>query len=142
MPDDDAYQYLLRLLSKREYSRHQLEQKAQARYPSEEITPALDRLTEQRFLSDERFAAAYTRHLRDIQHYGPVLIRQRLAQAGLDSATIHTALEEEYPPETLHEQLCLWAEKRHMTTPASQKDLQFLLRKGFLWDDIRRAGLL
>lgn len=89
-----AANYLLYLLSKREYSEAQLRQKLKLKeYESEEIEQAIERAKENRWQSDERFCASYLRY-RALQGYGPRRLRQELRQKGVKDSVISLEMEQ------------------------------------------------
>ncbi len=96
-PKDDpdaAYAAALRLLARREHSALELRRKLDQRgFAAALITPALERLQGEGYLSDERFAASLARHRAD-QGYGELRIRAELAQHGVDGSAVERALAE------------------------------------------------
>ncbi len=80
------------LLARREHARAELVSKLRQRgFPADEIVTTLDRLEAEGLLSDERFAEAYVRQ-RAGKGFGPVRIRQELAQRGIDGPLSEAAL--------------------------------------------------
>lgn len=91
---EDAYAAGLRLLARREHGTQELGRKLEQRgFNSAAIEPALERLREDGYLSDARFAAALARH-RAAQGYGDLRIRAELAQHGVEQVLTDAALEE------------------------------------------------
>lgn len=89
-----AINYLLYLLSKREYSEAQLRQKLKLKeYGEEEIEQAISRAKENNWQSDERFCASYIRY-RALQGYAPRRLRQELRQKGVKDGLITLQLDE------------------------------------------------
>src|SRR3546814_8305284 len=89
----DAYNKALALLARREYSRRDLARRLAARgLDADAIESALDRLAEQGFQNDERFAGAFARP-RAAADYGPVRIRAELLGDGIVEEQIDAALE-------------------------------------------------
>ena len=89
-PQDKAYRLwpALGLLARREQSRRELKRKlGQKGYERDEADAALDRLEEQHYQDDERFAGMLVRN-RAGQGYGPVRIRMELKTHGLEDAAI------------------------------------------------------
>lgn len=59
----EAYNYCIRLLSRRDYSRYKLSKKLKERdYSIEETDEVLDKLIEQKYLREEEYARIRTRH--------------------------------------------------------------------------------
>jgi regulatory protein len=129
-----AYAKALGLLARREHSRRELGRKLrQGGYAGEEAEQALDRLGQQRYQDDDRFAEVLVRS-RAAQGYGPLRLRAELKSHGLPEARIRQALDEAGVD---------WAEAaaaqlRRRYGPAAaadpaekQRRAQFLLRRGF-----------
>jgi regulatory protein len=88
-----AYDKALGLLARREHSRKELRQKLSRNgYAGEEAGAALDRLGEQHYQDDERFAQALIRN-RSAQGYGPMRLRAELKSHGLSEARIRDLLD-------------------------------------------------
>ena len=89
----DAYQRALGLLVRREHSRRDLSRKlAQRGVEPAEADAAVERLAEQGYQDDGRFAASFARD-RASSGYGPVRIRVELAGHGLGEDAIQLALD-------------------------------------------------
>lgn len=103
------------------------------------------RLVELRYLSDEQFAADYTRLRKEGQKFGRRRVEQDLAMKGvgkeLVASTIATAYEDVDEPE-LARQYC---ERKRMRAPANEKEtaraMGRLMRAGFsstaIWKVLR-----
>lgn len=88
-----AINYLLYLVSKREYSEAELRRKLhQKEYDTEEIDGAIERAQAQNWQSDERFCSSFLRY-RALQGYGPRRLRQELRQKGVKDWLITQELE-------------------------------------------------
>lgn len=89
-----ALNYVVNLLSRREYSEYEIRQKmAQKAFTDEEIEVTLAKVQERGWQSDVRFTENYLRN-RAERGYGLRRIRQELNQKGIASCTIEQALEE------------------------------------------------
>ena len=81
-------------LSRREHATYELSQKLLAKgYESEVVSVALERLSDQGLLSDERFTEAFINQ-RINRGSGPLKIRAELRQKGISDAMIGTFLNE------------------------------------------------
>ena len=81
-------------LSRREHATQELLQKLLAKgHDSDDITEALQRLTEQGLLSDQRFTEDFI-NLRIKRGSGPLKIRAELRQKGISDAMIESFLNE------------------------------------------------
>lgn len=82
------------LLARREHGRIELSRKLRSRgAPAELIEPALDRLAEEGLLSEARYLESFVR-MRANAGYGPLRIREELAQRGLAREVIEQALRD------------------------------------------------
>jgi regulatory protein len=92
-PKRTAYDKALGLLARREHSRRELKTKLrQDGYEGEEATAAIDRLGEQHYQDDDRFAEVLLRS-RIAQGYGPMRLRMELKTHGLSDARIRELME-------------------------------------------------
>ena len=133
-PKRNAYDKALGLLARREHSRRELTLKLrQGGYEGEEAGAALDRLGEQHYQDDDRFAEMLVRS-RVAQGYGPMRLRAELKSHGLADARIREVLdaaEVDWPAMAA-------AQLRRRFGAAATSDheervrrAQFLLRRGF-----------
>ena len=129
-----AYAKALGLLARREHSRRELRLKLKQRgYEGGEAGEALDRLGEQHYQDDDRFAEVLVRS-RASQGYGPVRLRAELKSHGLSDAKIRAVLEEagvDWDAQALAQ-----LRRRFGTGSAPDREerarrAQFLLRRGF-----------
>ncbi|WP_322627935.1 regulatory protein RecX [Halothiobacillus sp.] len=93
-PDDatQAEKIALGLLTRREHSRYELQTKLRQRgFVREVIGVVLDRLAEQGWQSDVRYAESYVR-MRIARGYGEAAIQAELRQRGVDSPLAHQTL--------------------------------------------------
>ena len=96
-PEKQLWQSALNVLSRREHSRKELQQKlARTLNEPEAIDAVLNRLEEDGLVSDTRFTESFIRmHLG--RGHGPMRIRQALEQKGVEEEVVSTALEEANP---------------------------------------------
>ena len=81
-----AYERALKLLAMREHSAKEIRDKLSSRgYGREEIDEAILKLTEERSLSDERFASAFIRSRLRRNPEGMPILRIRLREKGVPS---------------------------------------------------------
>ena len=96
-PKEDSrsvYDKALGLLARREHSARELKTKLAVRgHAASEAGAAIDRLKDQQYQSDERFAASLARR-RATQGYGPRRIGAELRSHGLGDAAIREVLAE------------------------------------------------
>ncbi|WP_109126116.1 regulatory protein RecX [Dyella sp. C11] len=133
-PKTSAYDRALGLLARREHSRRELKLKLRQKgYEGEEAGEAIDRLGEQHYQDDERFAGSLIRS-RVAQGYGPMRVRAELKSHGLSDARIRALLDEA----GIDWQASALAQVRRRFGGGSPPDrdekarrAQFLLRRGF-----------
>jgi len=132
----------VRLLSRREHSACELQQKLLQRgFEGVEIKQALDALEQGGWLSDQRFAETYVR-MRQQKGFGPVRIAMELRERGVEDATIEqavassevdwqTSLSEQYEKKFRNKTITDYADKA--------KRIRFLQYRGFSLQDIYRC---
>jgi regulatory protein len=132
----------LGLLARREHSRHELQQKLLQKLPidgdRETIAALLDKLTEQRLLSDERFTEAYV-SMRARKGYGPTRIAMELAERGVDSELAQSFLDQRNDWDALLAQT--WEKKfnsRPANYPEKARQMRFLHFRGYDTEAIQR----
>ena len=129
------------LLARREHGRVELTRKLRQRgAPQELIDGALDRLAEEGLLSESRYLETFVAS-RARSGYGPMRIREELAQRGLSRPAIEQALSEAEVDwgEQLRE---LWQRKFAGQIPEDMcekaKQARFLAYRGFSQEQIGR----
>lgn len=133
-PKRSAYDKALGLLARREHSRKELKTKLrQGGYDGDETTTALDRLGEQHYQDDDRFAEVLLRS-RIAQGYGPLRLRIELKSHGVADARIRELMEE---ADADWDALAAALLRRRYGSAGSAdygeraRRAQFLLRRGF-----------
>ncbi|GGA05992.1 regulatory protein RecX [Dyella caseinilytica] len=133
-PKTSAYNKALGMLTRREHSRRELRQKLdRSGYAGDEAVEALDRLGEQHYQDDDRFAKVLIRS-RTAQGYGPMRLRAELKSHGLSDARIRSLLDAAQIDwtEAAATQLRRRYGARGTSDPAERvRRAQFLLRRGF-----------
>jgi regulatory protein len=140
-PEPTPGQRALALLVRREHSRKELNRKLAARgVQAEDAQAAVDRMTNEGWQSDGRFAEQLVRS-RAGAGYGPLRIRAELATHGLDPDAVAAAMDS-YDGD--------WAEtardlaRRRFAGKLSDRDgsrkaAEFLIRRGFSGEHVRAA---
>ncbi|MBM7127488.1 regulatory protein RecX [Dyella flava] len=129
-----AYNKALGMLARREHSRRELRRKLdRSGYASDEAAEALERLGEQQYQDDDRFAEVLIRS-RVAQGYGPMRLRVELKTHGLPDARIRSLLDEAGIDWT--DSAMAQLRRRYgavgTSDPAERaRRAQFLLRRGF-----------
>jgi regulatory protein len=141
-PRRSAYDKALGLLARREHSRRELKTKLrQSGYEGEEATAAIDRLGEQHYQDDERFAEILVRS-RAAQGYGPQRIRAELKTHAVPDARIRELLdaaEVDWEASALDQLRRRFGGKGAPDHAERARRAQFLLRRGFAAATVRRA---
>ncbi|PKO85619.1 MAG: recombination regulator RecX [Betaproteobacteria bacterium HGW-Betaproteobacteria-12] len=129
----------LQLLTRRDYCRAELRAKLTAEAESaDELEAVLDRLQEERLLSDQRYAAQ--RVVARAGRYGNARLRQELRQKGVGDEEITAAL-----PEGGDESArcrAVWARKFGELPHSAEeraRQMRFLQYRGFSGEAIRRV---
>ncbi len=87
-----AVNYVLQLLSKKEYSVLEMTRKLNVRYPEEVVQKCVAYCKEKNYLSDERFASMFVR-FRFHSNYGPMRIRYELKEKGINEDIAEETLD-------------------------------------------------
>ncbi len=129
----------LQMLTRRDYSRAQLQAKLVVHAESEEeLNAVLDTLQSERLLSDHRYASQ--RVASRAGRYGNARLRQELKQQGVGEADIEAALPE--GGDEVERCRSVW-QKKFGQPPCSAeeraKQMRFLQYRGFSGEAIRRA---
>ena len=126
------------LLSRREYTRRELERRLAPFADSpEQLAALLDELAERNWQSDSRFARQFTDNRG--QKYGSLRLRQEMRQRGVSSEDIAEALEDRNELALARAQ---WQKKfgSIATTPQEKaKQIRFLAARGFGMGIIRQV---
>jgi len=132
----------LRMLARREYSRHELEQKLAAHREScetDELAEVLDTLEQQGYLSEQRAVEQIARTRR--ARFGSHRIVHELKAKGIDSHWIDNILPTLKETE-LEAALSIWS-KKFDHPPASKdergKQVRFMMNRGFSMKTIRQV---
>ena len=133
-----AYNYAVELLSRRDHSRKELTDKLKLKGMGEYAQDATDRLEEQGYLDDERFAFSYARELIRLKSYGKRRIEQELYRKGIDRELIGIVLDEcDFPAEKLTELIERKFLKYLSDEKGVNKTVNALLRYGYSYGEIR-----
>lgn len=137
-----AYDVALRLLARREHSARELKRKLTARgLEGSETREAIDRLQDQRYQDDDRFAGMLVRS-RASQGYGPQRIRAELKTHAVPDARIRELLDEaevDWEASALDQLRRRYGGKGAADHAERARRAQFLLRRGFAAATVRRA---
>ena len=140
-----AYQRALFLLDYRDYSAKEMTEKLVGTYKNEALCAAvLEKLKENRFIDDERYAEKLARKLVEIKKYGYKRAKREIMQKGIAQFTAEDALEcyTESFEENLRE-LLKTKHSRYLTDESDRKSIEkvksALVRYGYDFSEINRA---
>ena len=130
----------MHLLEKMDRTEKQLRDKlTENGYPNDLVDEAVEYVKSYHYIDDRRYAENYIRYRQESK--SRILLKNELLRKGISSQIIDEAMEAEYhmDPRTLIDQ---WLKKKGYSSSEqdSEKERkigQFLLRKGFSWEDIR-----
>ncbi len=133
-----AYNQAINILSRRDHSRKELTEKLRVKGLGEYAEYAVDRLTEQGYLDDERFAASYARELIRLKSYGRRRVEQELYRKGIDRDIISRVLTEcEFSSEKLTELIERKYNRYLYDEKGVNKTVNALLRLGYSYGEIK-----
>ncbi|GAB3624867.1 hypothetical protein GCM10027418_29520 [Mariniluteicoccus endophyticus] len=111
-PDEVARQIVLRALTMRAHSRHELAETLRKKeIPAESIERVLDRMDEVGLVDDEKFAASWVESRQQRRHLSRRALRDELTRKGVDREVVDQALAEVDPSDEHAAALAL-AEKK------------------------------
>lgn len=137
------YSHAVALLARREHARKELRGKLLKKFPSLalQIDAVLERLVEQNYLNDTRFAEAYVRH-RSGRGFGRERIARELAERGVEEGLIRQVVQDP-AAEGLDWQHTIeqaWQKKfKHPPADYAEraKQMRFLLYRGFTQSQVQ-----
>ena len=135
-----AREKALALLDRRDYSRAELLKKLLEKGEDEaEAAETVERLAELGFVDDARYAPIIVRHYA-AKGYGPQRVRQELQRRGIPRELWNEAMEQMPQQDDTLDRLLRSRLKGESPDRTELKKAQdFLLRKGYGWDEIRSA---
>ncbi len=127
-------EYAVKSLGSRMKSERDLRRNmAQRAMPGEEGTQAIDavlgKLRELGYLSDERFAADYTRLRQENEKFGRRRVQQGLMQKGVSAATVNEAVGKAYDEVDEVALARKFAERKRMKKPENEKETARAMRR-------------
>lgn len=142
MDEKKAYKYVLRLLSKKDYSEFEIRNKMKTKDFSEEIIDdLLTKFKDNKYLDDERYCQSLVEYKINLKYLGRIRVKKDLQQKGINSEIIDKVLNDCYKPSKEEELLDSLLEKKisqakTMDNNIKRKIISFLLRKGFSYRPI------
>jgi regulatory protein len=140
--------YAVKSLSSKMKSVRDLRRKLADRGAPETIDKVLVRLKELGYLSDERFAAEFTRSRQENDKFGRRRVQQQLFQKGIASDLSNTTLTAAYAEVDEFELAKQYVQRKRMKPPANEKEtaraMRRLIAAGFttktVWRVLRNWG--
>ncbi len=129
-----CFNYALRLLSRRDYSVKELEQKLRKKYSEEEIKNTIDKLTERELLNEKVYAERLIRKYAFEKKYGYLKIRYLLISKGIESEIFEPLLSAIYDEEKEKENALSLSLKRPLDKLGS-----FLSSRGYRDFTVRKV---
>lgn len=126
-----AYNAMLRLLSRREYSSLELKQKLYQKYTKEAVDSALQICQERNYQSDKRYAEMLLNHIKN-SLYGPIKFQADGIKKGLTSDLIKESVLYIDWQTIAFEALVKKYKDKELDFTDKQKALAYLARRGFL----------
>lgn len=134
-PNKSAYDSALNMLARREHSYLELYKKLSNTYPEDEIEQALEKLKQQNYQSDERFASEFIQ-MRCNQGKGPIKIAMNLKQKGIEHFDL---LEYDFFALAKQVRISKYGEATPSDYQEKTKQQRFLQSRGFGFDEIKHA---
>lgn len=133
-----AYNYAVSLLSRREHTAFEITDKLIHKGYGQYASAVSQKLIDQGYLSDERFAYLYVKELVNLKNYGKKRITQELIRKGVSRDIIETVMSEAEFPESRLRELIEKKYSRYLDTEKGvQKTVNALLRLGYSYSEIR-----
>lgn len=135
-----AYNHCVSLLSRRDHTAKELKTKLWQKGYNEESFEAIDKLIEQGYVSDERFASYYAAELKNLKGYGKRRIEQELMRKGVSREIISATVEQmDFEDDRILEVIrrkykCCFEDEKNR-----QRAVNGLLRLGYSYSDIKDA---
>lgn len=135
-----AYNCAVSLLSRRDHTVKEIKDKLTQRGFGSYADSVAEKLAEQGYLSDARFAEMYVRELINLKNYGKKRIIQELLRKGVCRDIINDTLEETDIPDDRLSELIERKYIRHLDTEKGvKKTVNALLRLGYSYSEIKDA---
>lgn len=129
------------LLSYRDHSKKELEDKLKRDYSEESAKAVAEKMEDLGLVNDEAFAKRYAKELLYSKYYSARKAEYELTRKGIDRETASYIIENESPD--AGEQIRILLDKKYKNVHSDEKvkrrAIAFLQRYGYSWDDIKRA---
>ncbi|MBR5735725.1 MAG: RecX family transcriptional regulator [Bacteroidales bacterium] len=138
MTEEQIYNRMMALCSRREYCRSDIAAKIAALSEDVDAGKMIEKLCAEKFLDENRYAAAFVRDKSRLAGWGEAKIRYALQRKGLDKETIAGAMDEIDPQEQMERLAKLMqAKARTLKTATSEekraKLIRFAVSRGFTY---------
>ncbi|GHU55290.1 hypothetical protein AGMMS49975_16880 [Clostridia bacterium] len=133
---EQAKDFALKLLSLRDRTEREIRERLYEKGYSDEITErVLEILGEYNYIDDENFAKKYVSDCFRLKGWGNLKILHMLREKGVSNETGENAVSEYLSENDIYPVI----EKYLIRRGDSQKTVNYLINKGFLYDDIENA---
>ena len=138
MTEEQIYSRMMALCSRREYCKSDIAAKISALSDSVDAEAMIQKLCDERFIDENRYAAAFVRDKSRLKGWGEVKIRYALQRKGLDNDTITEALGE-IDEEQQKERLAKLMKAKAQTLKAGTQEekraklIRFAVSRGFTY---------
>ena len=135
-----AYNCAVSLLSRRDHTVKEIKDKLMQKGYAQYADTTVEKLKNQGYLSDERFAEMYLKELINLKNYGKKRIVQELLRKGINRDIIDEVLSVTEMPDCRLIELIKRKYIRHLDNDKGvQKTINALLRLGYSYSEIRDA---
>ncbi|MBR5671328.1 MAG: RecX family transcriptional regulator [Bacteroidales bacterium] len=136
MTEEQIYNRMMALCSRREYCKRDIAAKIAALSEEVDAEAMIARLIKERFIDENRYAAAFVRDKSRLAGWGEMKIRYALQKKGLEKETIAEAMGEIDPEEQLDRLAKLMQAKARTLKTATAEEkraklMRFAASKGF-----------
>ncbi|MBE6774783.1 MAG: regulatory protein RecX [Ruminococcaceae bacterium] len=135
-----AYNCAVGYLSRRDHSSAELLLKLRQKGYRESAEYAVEKLRNEGYVDDERFARMYVRELINVKKYGRKRVVQELYRKGVDREVISLVLEETHFDES---DLCALISRKYLRYLSDEKGIKktvaALMRMGYSFSEIKSA---
>ncbi|MBQ7118565.1 MAG: regulatory protein RecX [Clostridia bacterium] len=135
-----AYNCAVGYLSRRDHSAKELLLKLRQKGYKESAEFAVEKLKDEGYIDDERFARMYVRELISVKKYGRRRIEQELYRKGVDRETVSLVLEE---TDFNDNELCTLIKRKYLRYLSDEKGVKktvaSLMRMGYSFSEIKSA---
>ena len=132
-----AKEKALWLISYRDHSKKELEEKVGNSCDRDSAKKAVERLEELGLVNDEKFARNYAEQLLNVKHLSKKGAKYKLMEKGIDRDLADMILDEIYFDPQEHIRIIIQSKYRNLADEKTRRRAVALQRKGYGWSDIK-----